>query len=462
MALDTKMSTSYQQKYRSRGLKPILFAGFAAVLVWEVISRTFVAFLANVAPQQALHIRSQQSTALLGLAQKKVDALDNSNQVSGNVQERRSEANLGAAFPPDGFHDADRADAEDIEQARRMAEQALLSDPLNARALRILGQIAELSRDEPRSWQLMQASVRRSLNETLAVAWLTSKSAERRDYAAAMRYADVLLRTRPQVSNEVIPLLARLAENGEAVTGLKEMLSQNPPWRAQFFDALPNSITDARTPLDLLMAVKHSPVPPATAELRSYLNFLIGRKFYALAYYTWLHFLPPDQISAAGFVFNGGFETVPSGLPFDWSITPGAGATVEVDTVPDEGGNHALFARFEDSRVEFGAVVQLIVLAPATYRLEAVYKGTLLGQRGLKWRVTCVGGATRSIGESGMIMGMSSAWKPIEFSFAVPSSDCPAQYVRLDLDARMASEKFVSGEVWFDNLQISRVGDAEK
>ena len=125
MALDTKMSTSYQQKYRSRGLKPVLFAGFAAVLVWEIISRTFVAFLANVAPQQALHIRSQQSTALLGLAQKKVDALDNSNQVSGNVQERRSEANLGAAFPPDGFHDADRADAEDIEQHQVLEGRAV-------------------------------------------------------------------------------------------------------------------------------------------------------------------------------------------------------------------------------------------------------------------------------------------------------------------------------------------------
>jgi len=244
MALDTKMSTSYQQKYRSRGLKPVLFAGFAAVLVWEVISRTFVAFLANVAPQQALHIRSQQSTALLGLAQNKLDALDNSNQVSGNVQERRSEANLGAAFPPDGFHDADRADAEDIEQVRRMAEQALLSDPLNARALRILGQIADLSRDEPRSWQLMQASVRRSLNETLAVAWLTSKSAERRDYAAAMYYADVLLRTRPQLGSEVvIPVLARIAEDKEAVVAFKEMLSRDPPWRAQFFDALPGSRT---------------------------------------------------------------------------------------------------------------------------------------------------------------------------------------------------------------------------
>jgi curved DNA-binding protein CbpA len=166
MALDTKMLTSYQPKYRSRGLKAILFAGIAAVLVWELVSRTFVAFSANVVPEQALHIRSHQSTALLDLAQKKLDAVDNSNQASRNVQERGSEANLGGAFLTDGFHDADRADARGIEQARRMAERALLSDPLNARALWILGQIADLSGDEPRSWRLMQASARSSLNET--------------------------------------------------------------------------------------------------------------------------------------------------------------------------------------------------------------------------------------------------------------------------------------------------------
>src|SRR6266478_492954 len=419
------MSTVSAPIYGSQTLKRVLFAALAAGLVWEVTSRTFAAFLANFAPEQALHIHSQQSTALLKLAQMKLGASDD-------------------------------------KQARRMAEQALLRDPLNAQALRILGQIADRSKDGPRSWQFMQASIRHSLNESLAVVWLMYRSAERRDYAAAMYYADVLLRTRPQLGSEVvIPILARIAEDKEAVVAFKEMLSRDPPWRAQFFDALPSSITDARTPLDLLMALKHSPAPPAAAELRSYLNFLIGRKFYALAYYTWLQFLSPEQFSGVGYVFNGGFEATPSGLPFDWSITPGAGATVEVDTVPDEGGNHALFARFEDSRVEFGAVVQLIVLAPATYRLEAVYKGTLLGQRGLKWRVTCVGGATRSIGESGMIMGMSFGWKPIEFSFAVPS-DCPAQYVHLDLDARMASEQFVSGMVWFDNVRVSRLGDAQK
>jgi hypothetical protein len=408
----------------SQRLKRVLFAALAAGLVWEVTSRTVAAFLANFAPEQALHIRPQQPNALLNIAQTKLGASDD-------------------------------------QQARRMAEQALLSDPLDARALRILGQIADLSKDEPRSWQFMQASVRHSLNESLAVVWLMYRSAERRDYAAAMYYADVLLRTRPQLGSEVvIPVLARIAEDKEAVVAFKEMLSRDPPWRAQFFDALPGSITDARTPLDLLLALKHSPEPPAAAELRSYLNFLIGKKLYALAYYTWLQLLPPDQISGAGFVFNGGFQTVPSGLPFDWLISPGAGATVDIDTVPDDGGNRALFARFEDGRVDFGRVAQLIMLAPAEYRLEATYKGTLLGQRGLKWRVTCVEGPTTTIGESGMIKGVSSAWKTIEFPFTVPDTNCPAQYLHLDLDARMASERFVSGEVWFDNVRILRVGDS--
>jgi hypothetical protein len=59
-----------------------------------------------------------------------------------------------------------------------------------------------------------------------------------------------------------------------------------------------------------------------------------------------------------------------------------------------------------------------------------------------------------------MIKGISSVWKPVEFSFTVPGSNCPAQYLHLDLDARMASEQFVSGEVWFDNVRILRVGDA--
>jgi hypothetical protein len=59
-----------------------------------------------------------------------------------------------------------------------------------------------------------------------------------------------------------------------------------------------------------------------------------------------------------------------------------------------------------------------------------------------------------------MVAGRTSAWKNIEFAFAVPVADCPAQYVRLDLDARMSSEQFASGTVWFGDLRMMRLPDA--
>jgi hypothetical protein len=497
------------QAISSSRLRVALFAALAVVLVWEVTSRSVVAYLANADAGRALHIRSHQSTALLNLVQEKLNierekqaatspstaAGDNAGPATdepanagpastGPSNNLFSAASLAQAF--EGFKGPGQQnpggggpiqsgesggspgtekpsrpnpEADANNQTRAMAERALLEDPLNARALRVLGQIADGSNDEPRAWRFMRASARLSLNETFAVFWLMRKSAEKREYGTAMYYADVLLRTRPQLIGYAMPILAQIAEDKEASGGLKRLLSDNPPWRAQFFDALPNGISDARTPLDLLLAVRDSRVPPTSADLRTYLNFLIGHKFYALAYYTWLQFLPAEQLNGLGLVFNGGFETVPSGLPFDWMITPGAGVTIDIGPTPDRDRERALSVGFEDGRVEFHGITELIVLAPASYRFEAKYKGTLLSARGLKWRVTCAGRETESIGESDMVRGIASTWKDIEFSFAVPGADCPAQYLRLDLEARMASEQFISGTVWFDDLQISRIGD---
>jgi hypothetical protein len=40
--------------------------------------------------------------------------------------------------------------------------------------------------------------------------------------------------------------------------------------------------------------------------------------------------------------------------------------------------------------------------------------------------------------------------------------DCPAQYLHLDLDARMSSEQFVSGTVRFGDLRIALADAANK
>jgi hypothetical protein len=55
-----------------------------------------------------------------------------------------------------------------------------------------------------------------------------------------------------------------------------------------------------------------------------------------------------------------------------------------------------------------------------------------------------------------MVIGVAPVWKDFEFSFTVPSTDCRAQYVRLTLDARSASEQLVSGAIWYNGLRIAR------
>ena len=420
--------------------RTVPFAALAAFLVWGVTAKTLSAYFANAAPEQALVIHSHQPTAILNLADQKLSELDTAQGADASSQSLDSNPAVN-------------------QQIRAMAESALAADPINARALRILGQLADRSHDETRAWQFMQTSARFSMNESFAVAWLVDKSFEKKDYTAALHYADVLLRTRPQLINFVIPTLAQIAENNEASGELKKLLADNPPWRGGFFATLPASVSDARTPLELLAAVKESPNPPTADDLRGYLNFLIGHKFYALAYYAWLQFLPAEQLNSLGPLFNGSFETTPSGLPFDWIVTPGAGVSIDFAPAPGQEGGRALVISFEQGRVDFRGITQLVMLAPGKYQFLGKYTGELTGQRGLKWRVVCADGPTEPIGESGMVAGRSPTWKTIEFAFAVPSANCAAQYLRLDLDARMSSEQFASGTLWFDELRISRLAD---
>ena len=116
---------------------------------------------------------------------------------------------------------------------------------------------------------------------------------------------------------------------------------------------------------------------------------------------------------------------------------------------------HALMVDFLYGRVDYHSVHELVMLAPGSYKFAGQYSGKISGPRGLKWRIVCANDAHTRIGESPMIIGATSTWKNINFSFTIPTADCRAQYVELDLDARMASEQLVSGSVLFADLNIS-------
>jgi hypothetical protein len=96
------------------------------------------------------------------------------------------------------------------------------------------------------------------------------------------------------------------------------------------------------------------------------------------------------------------------------------------------------------------------MLPPGSYQFQGKYKGNVIGRRGLQWWISCASGASSQISESQMLVGAAMTWKPFFFSFIVPKADCRAQSVRLVFGARSASERFVSGSIWYDELQIRR------
>jgi hypothetical protein len=449
------------------GLRVVGAALLGLVLLWLVISHSLVAYVADVEPSLALRMNSNDPEALLNAANETLKRanIQLAPLQSGNVLSKLSgvaarattdaEATSGGATPP---IQEPRSEAEPLtlDRARALTEKALVRDPLSARAFRLLGQIAATTGKSVLATTFMQRAAQGSNHESIAVYWLMRKSFEDADYPKAAYYADVLLRAQPQAMPLVAPVLGALLEIKEANSEVKKLLSANPLWRSSFLAVLPSTVRDFRTPLDILLTLKDTPHPPMSSDLRAYLDFLSQNRLYELAYYTWLQFLPMDQLQRAGLLFNGSFETEPSGLPFDWMLASGSGVTIDIATRPDirESNQRALSIDFGYGRVDFQPVWQLLMLPEGNYKLKGQYKGEIAGRRGLVWRVACADGE-RPLGESTMIIGLAANWQDLGLDFSVPPG-CRAQRLSLELDARSASEQIVSGSIWFDDLSITR------
>jgi len=414
------------------GVLALVAVGLA--LACLIVTRGLARGLAEEAPLTALMFRSTEPGALVALA-------------SAPFKPEKAAAPAGGA---------EKAALPIGAEVGAQAKSAVAADPLNARAFVILGLLAERAGDKAGALKFMRAAARRSLHESGALMWLMRSTFESKDYESAIFHADALLRSRYDLVGEAMPTLAAFAENADERGRLVALLAANPYWRLNFFSLLPTHIKDARTPLKLMAALRDTPAPPTPDELGKYLSFLIGKRFYELAYYTWLQFLPPHQLASVGLLFNGGFEEAIPDSPFNWTLEAGAGATVDVAQRPDQREQRALFLKLGPGRVNF-EVKQILVLAPASYKLGGKWKGAISGSRGVFWRVLCLNAKEATVlGESPMMIGEAADWTDFSLSFIVPASGCRAQVLHLEPAARSPSEQLMSGSVWFDDLRLVR------
>jgi len=369
----------------------------------------------------------------------------------GDTISQLPEAEGGSIQQPKGERDALR------REIRHLAVRALTNDPLNAKAYRLL---AETTDDPDHVRILMREAAKRSRHESIAQFWLLNDSTYQKDYGSALGYADLLLRTRPDLSPYVFAYLAFIAEDPAGFPLLVEKLAEGPTWRVAFFDALPRNAKQTDTPLRLMIALRGSAKPIVTKEIAPYLNALISRNLVDAAYNAWLQFLPKSELDGLGLLTHANFEQDPSGLAFDWQIGRGVNAISEFVPVGSD-GERALHVSFGTGRVQFPEVSQNVLLPAGRYRLEGKLRGWINAKRGLRWRLSCASGSRPVLGETDMLMGQSEQWRIFSLEADVPQTEeCRGQILRFFHDSRSASEELITGEAWVAGLRLERIPDA--
>src|SRR6516225_10202154 len=238
---------------------------------WRLVTQTAALSLAQSHPDAALGFVADQPVALNRLAQKEL-------------------------LEPDG----------NLDSARDWAQRALRSSPLNARALTLLGLIAERKGDAKSADSLMRMAVARTWRDRTTDEWLLNRETSGGEYAHALPYADAMLRM--EFQPELFPVLASFTVDARAFQALTAFLATSPPWRPWFLSELSARLANQTRLVQLYAALNATENPPTKDELRPYLDRLVKDENFEVAYQTWRATLPPEQRADAAYPLNRDFE----------------------------------------------------------------------------------------------------------------------------------------------------------
>ena len=350
-------------------------------------------------------------------------------------------------------HVGGAGDNADWAEVAGLARRALAANPLETRALVLLALAGEAEEDDRRAVRLVSLAGTRTLRDATAHGWLFQLSLRQGDYAAALSHADPILRVHPRLRGTMLPALMAMASSPAGRGAIVARLATAPPWRSWFLKEYSRQAADPSEPTPVYLALQSTPRPPASAELAPHLDRLIAAGRIDQARLVWLASLP-DQPASHDWLYNGDFQHPVTNLPFDWMIGRVRGAEIKVEASP-MGEGQALRVQFGKGRVDFRHVRKLLTLPPGSYLLRGRAMAVdLRHRRGINWRLACAEDGGETLVSTPRISGTVT----IEFAepFAVPSENCRAQRLVLELAARIAPEQTVEGgTVWFDSLQIT-------
>ena len=393
-----------------------LLVALAIVAIWRVIVIGMSDHLASESPEQALDWDPGNPVALLAIAKKQLDE-------------------------------------KEPAAAQRDARKLLSREPLSGQGFVVLSEVARLQGDKAQTHELSTIALRHVPRALGPRAWLAGEQLEQRHYAEAMDEIDRILRVSPRQNEQLFPVLIELAENPEFADALAVKLMTKPAWRDGLLTAFLGKASPEALDQTFSALQRHGGMDVPT--MGRWIDRLVKEGAWGEAYARWVSPFSRNGLDRLTNVYNGGFETQPSGAGFDWRIGDSAGVIIERAPVTGAGESYALSLMFLGRRVDDIPVHQWLLLAPGSYHLD--FRATaqdLRSDRGVEWVVACQENAQELA--STARMNESFDWRHQGVDFEVPETGCKAQDLWLRNAGAAGAGKIIRGSISFDDFSIKR------
>lgn len=325
----------------------------------------------------------------------------------------------------DLFEKRKRTDARRLMASGRTG---LRYAPLSARSLWMVGKGYEAQKDMKAARRVMARAQKVTRRDAAIQLWLAEDAFRREDVAEAIGHYDLIMRSQPETSREILPRLAAVMVARQGRPYLQPYINGRNLWYPGLMTSAVNLLPKAE-PIGLLL-IERKAKAPDIVELESVYGKLVTRLVdegtieVALKTYALLPNGKAEVLGNVSGIANG--KLIAGYPPFIWSLANEAyGATlVGVDR---SGGGMEFFA----APGTIGMAASKLIKIDAGNRLRwRIYDRTANLQSTAAWVATCVSGKAK--GAQHMSINLLSQSMPLNktMSMALPAN---CDVIRLDM-----------------------------
>lgn len=309
-----------------------------------------------------------------------------------------------------------------VSEIKRLAIKAIVEQPVNPKALRILGYLEDEAGASEQAEKLVRMAAKLSPREPGAQLWLIEFFARKGDIPQTLVHYDIVLRTRPETQTILYPRLVNAIEDREVRIALKPYLRANVGWAIGFLSYANGNSKNLPALVSLILETGGlSDREDARVQKVALIGRLIGEQNFDEARRLFLR-VPgssPRKVTSAGFDSN------------DREALFGAMGWQLIDD-PDAGGGFSgdrkdvTLSLYANSATTRQVAKKLLYLTPGSYTLNVRLKNLDRGNGGfLRWELKCPSKA----GEN-LLWSLDSDTFSLTTGFAIPRW-CPVQYLNL-------------------------------